>query len=267
MEKPAPLMIVSQGLEVQYPNTRQFSPAYRRPEPKMHGYTGHFSGAVDEEHVLDSPSKKLMIRGYTGHRPFLRDLCGEPLIPSEEKQRQALGMDTGDLLFAGENEEADPPADFNFNFRVFATHMDIVERYAVAVHGLLEREQTQEALLRIVQAKMSERVNSYACQLIRTRKLFEAFDINGDGVLDEGEFRCCLEKLNIQFDDCQSLALFAFFDDDNDGFVEWKEFADHAMVHNPKGGTAVLPKMITFHEKTDHRFDHKKVEGAAGGRK
>ena len=64
---------------------------------------------------------------------------------------------------------------------------------------------------------MSERVNSYALQLIRTRKLFEAFDINGDGVLDEGEFRICLEKLNIQFDDVQSLALFAYFDDNNDG--------------------------------------------------
>ncbi len=28
-------------------------------------------------------------------------------------------------------------------------------------------------------------------------------------------------------------------------FVEWEDFADHAMVHNPRGGTAVLPKMIT----------------------
>ncbi|KAJ1423734.1 hypothetical protein B484DRAFT_398545 [Ochromonadaceae sp. CCMP2298] len=264
MEKPAPLMIVSQGLEVQYPNTRQFSPAYRRPEPKMHGYTGHFSGAVDEEHVLDSPSKKLMIRGYTGHRPFLRDLCGEPLIPSEEKQRHALGMDLGDK----KEEEVVPIMGDNFNFRVFAKHMDILERYSSAVTGLLERGQTQEALLRIVQAKMSERVNSYACQLIRTRKLFEAFDINGDGVLDEGEFRICLEKLNIQFDDVQSLALFAYFDEDNDGFVEWEDFADHAMVHNPKGGTAVLPKMITQQEKTDPRFfTNRKEVASAGGRK
>jgi len=27
--------------------------------------------------------------------------------------------------------------------------------------------------------------------------------------------------------------------------VEWEDFADHAMVYNPKGGTAVLPKVIT----------------------
>mmetsp|Transcript_119010 Transcript_119010/g.336576 ORF Transcript_119010/g.336576 Transcript_119010/m.336576 type:complete len:113 (+) Transcript_119010:1-339(+) len=92
---------------------------------------------------------------------------------------------------------------------------------------------------------MSERVNSYAEQLIRTRRLFESFDINGDGVLDEGEFRICLEKLNIQLDDVQNLALFAYFDNNNDGFVEWHDFADHAMIQNPKGGTAVQPKLIT----------------------
>jgi hypothetical protein len=34
---------------------------------------------------------------------------------------------------------------------------------------------------------------------------------------DLGEFRSCLEKLNVQFDDVQCLALFAYFDDDNDG--------------------------------------------------
>jgi hypothetical protein len=28
-------------------------------------------------------------------------------------------------------------------------------------------------------------------------------------------------------------------------FLKWQDFASHAMVHNPKGGTAVLPKQIT----------------------
>lgn len=116
-------------------------------------------------------------------------------------------------------EESKMPTEgLAFNFRAFAKHMDILERYAIAVAALQARGQTQEMLLRLVQAKMSERVNSYALQLIRTRKLFEAFDINGDGVLDEGEFRICLEKLNVQFDDVQCLALFAYFDDNNDGY-------------------------------------------------
>jgi len=34
-----------------------------------------------------------------------------------------------------------------------------------------------------------------------------------------GQFRVCLEKLNCQFEDFQCLALFAYFDDDNDGYV------------------------------------------------
>lgn len=188
---------------------------YYKRTGSLVGYTGHFQHQQEEEHILESPNRKLMIRGYTGHRPHLKNLCGEPLIPNEETQKKRLGIT--ESRNNNEEEEDGPTQGENFNFRVFAKHMDILERYSTAVQALLERGQTQETLLRIVQAKMSERVNSYALQLIRTRKLFEAFDINGDGVLDEGEFRICLEKLNIQFDDVQNLALFAYFDDNNDG--------------------------------------------------
>lgn len=231
------------------------SPGYRR-EGSLVGYTGHYQKEFVEQHVLESPNKKMMIRGYTGHRPHLKNLCGEPLIPSEEKQLSMLGMTESEGQ--GDSEEEGPREGDNFNFRGFAKHMDTLERYAAAVQNLNERGQSQDMLLRIVQMKMSERVNSYALQLIRTRKIFESFDLNGDGVLDEGEFRICLEKMNIQFDDVQNLALFAYFDDNNDGFVEWEDFADHAMVHNPKGGTAVLPKMITELVKVDTKILHKK---------
>lgn len=150
-----------------------------------------------------------------GHRPFRRSVIGEPEVPCEEKQL----LPRTNLFDDGQPEESkpEPQEGSGFNFRAFAKHMDIIERYAASVQQLMDRGQSQEMLLRLVQAKMSERVNSYASQLIRTRKLFEAFDINGDGVLDEGEFRICLEKLNIQFDDVQSLALFAYFDHNNDG--------------------------------------------------
>lgn len=185
------------------------------------GYTGHYTAEPEEEHVLDSPSKLLMIRGYTGHRPHLKNLCGEPMIPSEEKQQRQLEEElnkaqNGDLKVA---EAPGYTQGESFNFRAFAKHMDVLERYATAVQHLLDKGQSQEMLLRIVQAKMSERVNSSSVQLIRTRKMFEAFDINKDGVLDEGEFRICLEKMNIQFDDIQNLALFAYFDGNNDGYV------------------------------------------------
>jgi hypothetical protein len=210
------LQVETAGSDFYYDGVVKTSPSrfYKRTGSLV-GYTGHYPQDGEEEHVLESPNKKLMIRGYTGHRPYLKNLCGEPLIPSEDKQRQRLGLDGTNNQDA--DDEDGPVQGDNFNFRVFAKHMDILERYSTAVQALLERGQTQEMLLRIVQAKMSERVNSYALQLIRTRKLFEAFDLNGDGVLDEGEFRICLEKLNIQFDDVQNLALFAYFDDNNDG--------------------------------------------------
>lgn len=46
--------------------------------------------------------------------------------------------------------------------------------------------------------------------------------------------------------------------------MEWEDFADHAMVYNPKGGTAVLPKVITENvtKKTD--VFSKKAVMAAG---
>ncbi|RYG63367.1 EF-hand domain-containing protein [archaeon] len=185
------------------------------------GYTGHFSYPPEDEHILNSPSYKGMIRGYTGHRPHRRSVVGEPIVPSEDKQHMLLTQRSSPFLEVSMGEEKVPTETGTFNFRAFAKHMDIVERYASSVQQLLDRGQNQEMLLRIVQAKFSERVSSYAQQLVRTRKLFEAFDVNGDGVLDEGEFRVCLEKLNIQFDDVQSLALFAYFDHNNDGFVEW----------------------------------------------
>lgn len=190
-----------------------YSPKYKRPGSLV-GYTGHYSAEAIDNDELNSPNTKMMIRGYTGFRPNRKNICGAPLIPSEEKQLEKLSPASKKKVQKRvvEVREGD-----NYNFRSFAKHMDIMERYATAVQHLLKRGQSQEMLLRIVQAKMSERVNSFSQQLIHTRRLFESHDMNGDGVLDEGEFRICLEQLNIQFDDVQNLALFAYFDDNNDG--------------------------------------------------
>jgi hypothetical protein len=216
----------------------KYGTSYRRTGSTV-GFTGHIVADDESIHILESPLKKLMIRGYTGHRSKLKNLVGEPFIPSEERQQSDL-FGLPDTVFAEEDREEGN----NYNFRTFAKHLDVMERYTFAVEQLQARGQSQESLLQIVQAKLSQRVSTFAMQAIMARKLFEEFDMNGDGVLDEGEFRECLEKMTIQFDDVQSLALFAYFDDNNDGFVEWQNFADHAMVPNPKGGTAVIPKMI-----------------------
>jgi hypothetical protein len=195
-----------------------------------------------------------MIRGYSGFVPESRTVCGTPIIPSEERQRIKEEEELGIRPKTARKEETtirSSTEDEDFNaFRQYAKNMDLIERYLEATSRLLDKGQSPEMLLAIVQAKMSERVMSYAEQLISVRKLFEAFDLNGDGVLNEYEFRgqcmklriitClnviniitttpvtflfvlpteCLEKLNIQFDDIQSLALFAYFDSGNKGYA------------------------------------------------
>jgi hypothetical protein len=88
----------------------------------------------------------------------------------------------------------------------------------LAIEKLAGRGQSQEMLLRILQAKLSERVSTYSIQMVRSRRLFVTYDANKDMLLDEGEFRLLLEHLNIQFDDIQVTALFAFLDTNDDGY-------------------------------------------------
>lgn len=173
---------------------------------------------------------------HSGFRPTRRSVIGEPRIPGHEKQViiRRESFSSRDLEEYGA-EVTKSPAESNatlHQFRAFAKHMDILERYNTATQQILERGQTQEQLLSIVRTKMDERALTQAMLQIRTRKLFECFDVNGDGYLDEKEFRFCLEMLNIQYDDVQSLALFAFFDYNNDGFIDWSEFAHHVLRYH-----------------------------------
>ena len=100
---------------------------HKRPSSPSRGYTGHFTQPPEEEHILDSPVRKMMIRGYTGHRPKLKNLVGEPLVPSEEKQLKMLEeMNTPSVP---EVKAHDYVQGESFNFRAFAKHMDVLERY------------------------------------------------------------------------------------------------------------------------------------------
>jgi len=174
-------------------SSKFFPPGYKRPKSIV-GYTGHYSIAPEESHILDSPNSKLMIRGYCGFRPDMKNVVGEPLIPSEEKQLATLGLNSSvannSFSYGGDDNEEEnivSKHDQTFNFDSFSKNLDLMERYNTAVQHLLSRGQSQDRLLKIVQAKISERVTSYAQQHIRVRKLFEAFDVNKDGVLDEGK--------------------------------------------------------------------------------
>lgn len=271
-----------------FSNSEKSSPRYRRANNILTGYSGFVPTKNDDFHELDSPTHKMVIRGYSGHLPTRRDIVGEPAVPSSDRQfvqnhilgtspshtrlqyplssPQFLDLETeyisgrtsksGNSNHHSSFSSPKTPCDTTsrFNFRSFGRHMDVRERYNSAIEQLQAKGQSRERLLAIVQSKLSEKVNSYANQHIQTRKMFEAFDLNNDGVLDEGEFRRCLEeKMNIQFDDVQLVALFSLFDDNYDGFIEWSNFSSKAMVYNPKGGTAVIPKMIISNTKTFQR--------------
>ena len=58
------------------------SRGYRR-DGFLIGYAGHFPVEPPETHILDSPNKKVAIRGYSGFRPNIQNVVGKPLIPSE----------------------------------------------------------------------------------------------------------------------------------------------------------------------------------------
>lgn len=213
----------------------------------MVGYQGHNPIRDEEDHILNQTLKKPKIGGYSGFLPQSKTICGTPLIKFVEPTRQPR-LDSF-LPSISSSQNSSPQAkgspfstgnfspghhassNFNSNcaspimspskqgvkspslFRNYAKHMDIEERYARVVELLSkEHNQTQESLLYMLQAKLSEKNMSYAQQQIRMRKLFEGFDKNHDGYLDENEFRLCLENENLQLDDVQLLALFAYFD-------------------------------------------------------
>lgn len=214
------------------PTSNQFRFTDKADMPRT-GYTGCLGNtakfsARGKPHELDVPLKKDNISGYSGHLPLTHAKGQIQKLARSEKRVEP------------EVVPEDSTDEFKRNI-----NMDFMERYSEAALVLESRNQSHQMLLRIVQAKLSQQVSSYAQQLIRVRKLFEAFDMDNNGVLDEFEFREFLEQINVQFDDVQILALFSYFDESNTGVIVWEEFARHAMIHNPKGGTAVLTKPIT----------------------
>ena len=124
-------------------------------------------------------------------------------------------------------------------------NFDIEDRYEAAKSVLEVRRQTQNMLIAIVSAKLTEGTSSFAQQHIRLFNYFAYFDKKNTGYLNESELRDCLESANIQFDIVTFTSLFAYFDKSFSGRIEWRKFLEKIMVPNPKGGHAILPKQIT----------------------
>ena len=212
-----------------------------RPRDVGKSYTGHIPELDDKTHVLETPFHRPenLTKGYSGHQPMFnnRGMTRMETCPSSSSPM----LTPNDVGFDFDSEDDKNPG----KFRKLGQHMDTLERYETARQELFKRGQSQQMLMRIVQAKLSERVTSYAQQHIWLRNLFSNFDDDGSMSLDEAEFRQCLELMNIQLDDCQFLALFAYFDKDQNGTIDFEEFSHYAMIPNPKGGTAILTKSIT----------------------
>lgn len=234
--------------------------------PKFHGglrypggYCGHIMPTPDPPHALEVSMKRSACLGYTAFRPGKKQIIGKPIVSLAEER----GEKTVDLRATttthGHNKAHKPNSTEGTSsprrpkgheaIRELWKNVDIEEKYARAKAAVEHAGQTEEMLVQIVQAKLASRVDSYAEQHIIMRLIFESFDLNGDGVLDEREFRECLERVNIQFNDDQVLTLFASFDKERTGLIRWESFQHVAMVHNPKGGTAVLPKQISMTAK------------------
>lgn len=269
------------GDEEYHTHKKIYIPSYQDPASRhriaLRGYTGcnpHKPKSEKECHdedmeVFNNIEKRIKIRGYTGFVPQSRDIIGSPIIPSLETQERSTNKlktteemygKNSQVHFDDDNQENNARslqrgesfshgnsegAGFT-NFRSYGKNMELEERYTNSITQLWKRhKQTQQMLLRMVQSKLSSRVDSYATQTIRTRALFDYFDQDDSKFLDEQEFRQFLELTNCYFDDVQSLALFAYFDENRTGEIDWDSFKRHSMVHNPKGGTAVTPKAIT----------------------
>mmetsp|Transcript_5234 Transcript_5234/g.5356 ORF Transcript_5234/g.5356 Transcript_5234/m.5356 type:complete len:285 (-) Transcript_5234:291-1145(-) len=227
----------------------------------LRGYTGFIPRTIPEDEI-EKPYHRIMIRGYSGHLNNIQEVCGTPLIPSIEKQQEKLAERTTrdstspnttmSRNATGQLQVEQSALGSSFtNFRTYGKHMELEERYHNAIQKLWKRGQTQQMLLRMVQCKLSENVSTFAQQYCRSRKIYEYFDLDSSGTLDEHEFRQFLELQNCYFDDIQSLALFAYFDSNKTGGITWEQFEAHAIISNPQGGTGVIPKAITANIKSN----------------
>ena len=222
------------------------------------GYCGHIMPQPDPPHALEVPMQRTACNGYSGFRPGKKEIIGKPIVSLAEERGDGEGMHVRKAMesrglrdpFASDSvPNTGRESTSTVDIREMLKNVDTEERYANAKAAVEKAGQSEEMLVQIVQSKLGSRVNSYAEQHIIMRLIFESFDMNGDGVLDENEFSECLERINIQFSDEQVLTLFAKFDTDRSGLIKWETFQDVTMVHNPKGGTAVLPKQICMTTK------------------
>jgi len=169
--------------------------------------------SLKEPHVLDSPIRKVKIRGYSGFLPNTKNIVGIPIIPNEDKQlltdidiiddnnynnhdvsiknrnhHDTLQYKELSLSSLSQTQQQQKQQQQQQQQQLkLHKEIDLIERYNRSVQScLLSKGQTQVQLLKIVQSKISESDFNYAQLLIRIKKLIEAFDYQREGVMNEG---------------------------------------------------------------------------------
>lgn len=194
-------------------------PNWKLPKFTLTGYTGDVkrTTAKDEE---DIPVRnRRYIRGYTGFIPGAKAIYGRPIIPSDEQQQinNEILMGTYSPPKSASFIDRDMEQDDCSIFRDSMKRTSLLERYETATRELFRREQSPEMLVKLVQAKIAERVQNYAEQLKFVKIEFQQYRVNPEVGFNEEALREVLMRMNIHLDDMQSLALFAFFDIDGVG--------------------------------------------------
>lgn len=199
------------------------------------GYQGHLHGFTDTFSKSFQPSVDIAELNST--LPHKRIEAEERLKNVAPLHRQGITADRKQGAVDDSMQEQSALGSMFVNFRRAHEGLSIRERYDLALRDMSSRGQevSVEHLQLIVRAKIQERCHTYADQAIKVRNMFNYFDLDGSGSIDEDEFRQCLEMLNCQLTDEQALALFAHLDNDCSGSIEWAEFSQKIMVHNPAG--------------------------------
>jgi hypothetical protein len=260
----------------------QLVPSSASPDAKYKTALRNYGGTVpksltevQEEHY---PEHRIAIRGYSGFIPHTQTTCGVPLVPSIEKQMERTSSPSFQRTRIPEKETLSPAVRYPSmmrqsghvpgrieqsslgsamtHYRTAFSSLELEERYAKAIFQLSKRNQTQDQLCRILQTKMGERISKFSDQVIRARKQFHYFDMNGDGALNEDEFRQMLVMSNVFFDDIQTLAVFAFIDKECTGMVSWDVFEYYVCVQDPQIGHYTVPKAIVSPSKSRHSWEN-----------
>lgn len=208
-------------------------------------YSGHVP-TLPFQDVLRTPLKKDCIPGYTGYLGGIRETYGigfrksvttSKNLPTEVEGKDSQG-DGDDFVLHGDEKET-------LNQQYFGERLKLKRRYRAAINRLHASGGTQEQLLKVMQSKLQERVSTNASQVAKLKMVFRNFDTDGSDELNFEQFKTGCSYLNVHLDDTQAHALFAYFDDDGNGSVSYDEFAETALVPNPRGGSAIFPKPIT----------------------